>query len=51
MRGNLIFYRYGSSVDHIAIYLGNDEIIEAYPGRVQISSLWKATIAGVARVF
>lgn len=51
VRGNLIFYRYGSSVDHIAIYLGNDEIIEAYPGRVQISSLWKATIAGVARVF
>ncbi len=51
VRGNLIFYSYGSDIDHIAIYLGNDQIIEAYPGRVQISPLWKATIAGVARVF
>ena len=34
-RGDLI-----SWAGHVAIYLGNDQIIEAYPGSVMYSSLW-----------
>lgn len=46
-RGDLIFYP-----GHVAIYLGNDQIIEAYPPHVQISSVYRhSPITGVARPF
>lgn len=50
-RGDLIYYGSGGVIDHIAIYLGNNQIIEAYPNSVRISSLFKSTIIGVDRVF
>ena len=47
-RGDLICY-YG----HIAIYLGNDQIIHAYPGSVFISSMYYNGMSPIAvkRVF
>ena len=46
-RGDLICYP-----GHIAIYLGNDTIIEAYPPRVRISSVYSSgNIKGVLRPF
>ena len=46
-RGDLICYP-----GHIAIYLGNDTIIEAYPPRVRISSVYSSgNIRGVLRPF
>lgn len=46
-RGDLICYP-----GHIAIYLGNDMIIEAYPPRVRISSVYSSgNIRGVLRPF
>ena len=47
-RGDLIFWR-----GHVAIYLGNDQIIEANVPRVRTSSLWRYgnTITAVARPF
>ena len=37
---------------HVAIYLGNDQIIEAYPGSVMYSSLWDhGTPRGCMRLF
>ncbi len=46
-RGVLICYP-----GHIAIYLGNDTIIEAYPPRVRISSVYSSgNIKGVLRPF
>ena len=46
-RGDLICYP-----GHIAIYLGNDTIIEAYPPRVRISSVYSCgNIKGVLRPF
>ena len=49
-RGDLVFYG-SSSVDHVAIYLGGDQIIEAYPNKVRINSLWYSNIIGLRRVF
>lgn len=34
-RGDLVF-----KTGHVAIYLGNNQIIEAYPGKVRVASLW-----------
>lgn len=51
LRGDLIYYGSNSAIDHVAIYLGNDQIIEAYPNNVRISNLWKANVLGVTRVF
>ena len=51
LRGDLIYYGSNSIIDHVAIYLGNDQIIEAYPNNVRINTLWKSTILGVTRVF
>ena len=46
-RGDLIFYP-----GHVAIYLGNDQIIEANHPCVMLSSIWKySTITYVVRVF
>ena len=53
-RGDLIFYanRYGT-IMHVAIYLGNNKIIHAWPDKVRVSSVngWGDHIAGVRRVF
>ena len=46
-RGDLIFWR-----GHVAIYLGGDRIIEAYPGYVRECSLWAhSNPIGVGRIF
>lgn len=34
-RGDLVFYE-----GHVAIYLGNDEILDAYPPKVRTTSIW-----------
>ena len=46
-RGDLIFYS-----GHVAIYLGNDTVIEALPPSVRISNMWNyGTPIGVGRLF
>ncbi len=45
-RGDLIFYH-----DHVGIYLGDDQIIEATPPRVRISSVYRNPIVCVRRAF
>lgn len=46
-RGDLICY-----AGHIAIYLGNDQIIEAYPPRVRVSNVYSSdNIKGALRPF
>lgn len=55
VRGDLIFYGNAEGiVTHIAIYLGGDEVIESWPGGVQISPVIDkrhSTVIGVKRVF
>jgi cell wall-associated NlpC family hydrolase len=29
--GDLVFYQYGAVVDHVAVYIGNGQVIEAWP--------------------
>ena len=54
-RGDLIFYcNDGGIVIHIAIYLGDDQVIESWPNEVQISPVIDKRhpeIKGVKRVF
>ena len=54
-RGDLIFYSNSSGVvDHVAIYLGNDKVIESWPNKVvvwPIKNSQRSRIAGVRRVF
>ena len=45
-RGDLIFYN-----GHVGIYLGNNQIINAYPPNVQIQSVYSWTVTGCSRVF
>ena len=46
-RGDLIFYS-----GHVAIYLGDDKVIEALPPAVKISNVWSyGTPLGVGRLF
>ena len=54
-RGDLIFYN-GSSgfINHVAIYLGNDKVIEAWPTKVvvwPIKNSHRSNIRGVMRPF
>ena len=54
-RGDLIFYQgsYGNII-HVAIYLGNNQVIEAWPPQVvvwPITNAQRANIAGVVRPF
>ena len=54
-RGDLIFYQ-GSSgaINHVAIYLGNDKVIESWPTKVviwPIKNSHRSTIKGVMRPF
>ena len=56
-RGDLIFYQSSNGVViHVAIYLGNNQVIEAWPNKVMIASVRygsgsRANIKGVARPF
>ena len=45
-RGDLIFY-----AGHVGIYLGNNQIINAYPPDVHIQSVFSWTVTGCSRVF
>ena len=55
-RGDLIFYGRSSSgpVDHVAIYLGNDRVIESNPNKIATNVAKygrRAQVVGVMRVF
>ena len=54
-RGDLIFYSNRNGVIiHVAIYLGNDKVIESWPNKVvvwPIKNSHRSNIAGVRRVF
>ena len=54
-RGDLIFYKNaGGTIIHVAIYLGNDQVIESWPNKVvvwPIKNSHRSLIAGVARPF
>jgi len=54
-RGDLIFYcNKNGIVIHVAVYLGNDEVIESWPDKVQVSPILDERhnqIKGVKRVF
>ena len=56
-RGDLIFYQSSNGVViHVAIYLGNNQVIEAWPNKVMIAPVRygsgsRANIKGVARPF
>lgn len=54
-RGDLIFYSDSNGkIDHVAIYLGNDKVIESWPNKVvvwPIKNSQRSKIAGVRRVF
>lgn len=50
-RGDLVFYGKGGVADHIAIYLGNNQIIEAHTSGVRIANADYRPILGARRVF
>ncbi len=54
-RGDLIFYQNkNGTVIHVAIYLGNDQVIEAWPNAVKVAPIKdgnRSNIKGVARPF
>lgn len=54
-RGDLIFYQSGSGVViHVAIYLGNNQVIEAWPNKVVVWPIQngsRSNIKGVVRPF
>ncbi|WP_353990184.1 NlpC/P60 family protein [Pediococcus argentinicus] len=56
-RGDLIFFysRGSRSIDHVGIYLGNNQMVESWPDHVQQGSIYAhsawATIAGYKRAF
>ena len=54
-RGDLIFYSDSNgTIIHVAIYLGNDKVIESWPNKVvvwPIKNSHRSRIAGVRRVF
>ena len=51
-RGDLIFFEKNGVIFHVAIYLGNDQMIHSWPGTVRVSSVYGwGTIAGVRRIF
>ncbi len=54
-RGDLIFYQNKNGVViHVAIYLGNDQVIESWPNAVKIAPIkdgYRSNIKGVARPF
>lgn len=54
-RGDLIFYQNSNgTVIHVAIYLGNDQVIESWPNQVvvwPIRNSARSNIKGVVRPF
>jgi hypothetical protein len=49
-RGDLIFYGPSGSISHMAIYLGNDRVIEAVRPQVRASSMWGHSVPAKPRV-
>ncbi len=50
-RGDLVFYGKDGVVDHVAIYIGNDQVIEAHPKGVRIADAAYRPIMGARRIF
>lgn len=50
-RGDLVFYGKNGDVDHVAIYLGDNQIIEAHPKSVRIEAADYRPIMGARRIF
>lgn len=54
-RGDLVFYKNAAGrVNHIAIYLGNNKVIEAMPNKVVVARIINgghSRVAGIKRVF
>lgn len=55
-RGDLVFYYEPGTniIYHVAIYLGNDQVIESWPPRIMISNIaagYHPSIAAIRRVF
>ena len=44
--GDLVFYN-----GHVGIYVGNDTIINATPGYVQYTNMWKWHVLAIGRIF
>lgn len=49
-RGDLVFYGPSGSISHMAIYLGNDRVIEAVRPQVRKSSMWGHSVPVKPRV-
>lgn len=51
-RGDLIFYRspYDGLIWHVAIYLGNNQVIDSWPPRVAINNINNPQYSSIARV-
>lgn len=50
-RGDLVFYGKDGTVDHVSIYLGDGQVIEAHPKGVRIVNADYRPIMGARRVF
>lgn len=54
-RGDLVFYRGRSgAIIHVAIYLGNNKVIESWPNRVMVAKIknsHRSNVAGIRRIF
>lgn len=50
-RGDLVFYGKNGTVDHVAIYLGDGQIIEAHPSGVRTARADYRPIMGARRIF
>ncbi len=49
-RGDLVFYGPSGSITHMAIYLGNDRVVEAVRPQVQTASMWGHSVPVKPRV-
>lgn len=49
-RGDLVFYGPSGSITHMAIYLGNDRVLEAVRPKVQKASMWGHSVPVKPRV-
>ncbi len=50
-RGDLVFYGKDGVVDHVSIYIGNGQVIEAHPTGVRVTDANYRPIMGARRVF
>ena len=52
--GDLVFYQSNGQIFHVALYIGNDQVIDAWPPQVMvrpIKDVQRSDIAGILRVF